>query len=494
MPQRELARETCLERVQEHLEKERYCRAKLSRYPPAIGRFLDHLEAQGLALSSVEREHVDRYIAQLGCGPQGGHPAAHRAVNRAAIHMLLKLTRKRWPPESAPQGEHDVRRAELLDDFEDWMSEVEHWPPAASTRERYRAEAQRLLSWLEREGRGSPSTVRESDLHAYLQERNSALAPNGQAVVIAQIKSFLRYLKSSGTAPTDLSSMLPEPRYFRGNRTPSALKHAAARTAFQRSAESSSRLGLRDHAICALLANDRLSPAQIVALRLEDLDLRDRRLRVRGSRAEPFEIPLLRESTRALAKYLRGGRPETLVAEVFVTTYAPYRPLGNWTIHETLERWLRPGAYAARLKRKSAQRNSVPKMRAMSGWELFRERRLSQFREHLEKKRYYRNVVSAYVTASRRFLDHLDARGLDVTTVPSHDVERYLMELGRGPRGGDSVLYRQMTRAAIHTLLKAMRQLPPLEMPVRTLAASSPDDGSAKGVHVSLPRAPHCLS
>src|SRR5207244_5996166 len=82
---------------------------------------------------------------------------------------------------------------------------------------------------------------------------------------------------------------------------------------------------LRDHAILMLLSTYGLRTGEMVRMRLDDIDWRADRLRVRQSKtgAESF-LPLLPRVGEALLNYLRRGRPETEVREVFLSVRAPY--------------------------------------------------------------------------------------------------------------------------------------------------------------------------
>ena len=88
-----------------------------------------------------------------------------------------------------------------------------------------------------------------------------------------------------------------------------------------------SPLGLRDHAILLLLATYGLRAGEVARLRLEDIDWRGERIRVRQSKTgAESHVPLVRPVGEALLKYLRKGRPATDAREVFICSRAPYSP------------------------------------------------------------------------------------------------------------------------------------------------------------------------
>jgi integrase/recombinase XerD len=86
--------------------------------------------------------------------------------------------------------------------------------------------------------------------------------------------------------------------------------------------------GLRDHAILLLLATYGLRAGEVTALRLDDIDWRKDRLRVRHSKTgcDSF-LPLLAPVGEAIVAYLRDGRPKTKGREVFLRVRAPFQSL-----------------------------------------------------------------------------------------------------------------------------------------------------------------------
>jgi integrase/recombinase XerD len=82
---------------------------------------------------------------------------------------------------------------------------------------------------------------------------------------------------------------------------------------------SASPRDLRDRAIILTIARLGLRPGEVVRLRLEDLDWSNSVVRVRVRKTgHGALLPMTSEVGAALADYLRHGRPDTDVREVFV--------------------------------------------------------------------------------------------------------------------------------------------------------------------------------
>jgi integrase len=91
--------------------------------------------------------------------------------------------------------------------------------------------------------------------------------------------------------------------------------------------------GLRDYAILLLLATYGLRAAEIVRLRLDDIDWRRDLLRMRHAKTGTYsELPLLAEPGEAMLRYLERARPRSIHREVFIRIVAPHRPFKNGSI------------------------------------------------------------------------------------------------------------------------------------------------------------------
>lgn len=82
--------------------------------------------------------------------------------------------------------------------------------------------------------------------------------------------------------------------------------------------------GRRDYAIARCYIDLGLRTTEIVRLRLEDLDWREGRLRIRGKSRRTDVLPLPTPTGRAIAAYLRAGRPHTASRALFVRHRPPH--------------------------------------------------------------------------------------------------------------------------------------------------------------------------
>lgn len=350
----------CLAQLVARLDTDKYGGSPVNGYPGMARRFLDHLETRGLTAQTVQPADVDRYLGSLRMAYKRHVRASPslRRVHRAAIHLLLRTVRGRWPPDRVAATKKEIVQRAVVCGYEAWMKDVRGL--AETTRIGRRAEACRFLGWLgEQADLESPSSPTVRQLDDYVQARSATVCRRSLAGVVGRVRALLRYLYFSGATAADLSVVLRGPKLYTAEDIPSALKAQDVQQVLKDSRRERSSLGRRDYAMVTLMATYGLRGGEIVALRLEDLDWRNDVLRVRHSKTNGYsELPLLRAPADALLDYLRHGRPTTTVREVFVRALAPYRALsGSASLYHTIERYLsdagkqrvgRKGAHAFR--------------------------------------------------------------------------------------------------------------------------------------------------
>lgn len=96
----------------------------------------------------------------------------------------------------------------------------------------------------------------------------------------------------------------------------------------QRAIDPTTAIGRRDHAQFLLMSAYGLGAAEVLQLRLDDIDWRGRRLHiVRRKTNTPITLPLLPEVARALASYIRTSRPRSGPhRQVFLRHSMPHGP------------------------------------------------------------------------------------------------------------------------------------------------------------------------
>jgi site-specific recombinase XerD len=318
-------------RLTDHLKNERYCCCVAQNYAAAAKRFLAYLEAKGLSVETVEFSDIEQYLTALRLSRRfrnGRRRATSgvRKLHRSAINMLLRLAHGQWPPTQNPTSEPERVHAEEVKEYDAWMNELRGL--SAETRNYRCAEAHRFLKWLrEKAGKEELTAIAVTDIDFYVQWRVAGVGRPSCKRITVQLRSFLRHLYFAGKTGRDLSTAVIGPTLYAFEGIPSALSAVDVRHVLYATRRDRSPIGRRDYAILTLLTTYGLRAGEITALRLEDVDWKHSRLRVRHSKTGVHsELPLLREAGDAILDYLRRGRPDTTHRELFMRSRAPYRP------------------------------------------------------------------------------------------------------------------------------------------------------------------------
>jgi integrase/recombinase XerD len=225
-----------------------------------------------------------------------------------------------WPSVSAPR-----RWPALVDAYGEYRRS--HRGVAAATLERDMKLASDFLEALRSRSR-SIAAMQITDIDSFVERLLVRLSRRTVAGLCSSLRSFLRFLRATGRVQRDLAPLVVGPRFRHDERPPRALPWKSIRQIL-RVIPRLDRVGQRDYAMFLLMAAYGLGGGEVVGLRLADVDWRAGVLRARRPKtAVPIELPLLPAVARALAAYLRRGRPRTTPARaLFVTVGLPHRSL-----------------------------------------------------------------------------------------------------------------------------------------------------------------------
>jgi integrase/recombinase XerD len=159
----------------------------------------------------------------------------------------------------------------------------------------------------------------------HLQGLMRDYAPATVCRAASAIRSWLRFLHATNRLQRDLSSAVLTPVRRRYNQPPRARPWREIRK-MVRATNTKTAIGLRDRAQFLLMSAYGLGSAEVVGLRFENIDWRNRCLRITRQKTKaPINLPLLPAVARALAAYIRRGRPKLVRSPfVFLSTRRPF--------------------------------------------------------------------------------------------------------------------------------------------------------------------------
>jgi site-specific recombinase XerD len=119
-------------------------------------------------------------------------------------------------------------------------------------------------------------------------------------------------------------------------------------------------MGKRDFAMFLLVATYGLRTCEIASLHLEDIQWRAACIRVPRTKVEGIlPLPLTEEVGAALVDYLRNGRPELPLREVFLRVRAPQGILGPTAVTEAFKGWVQRSGLPIQLQGPHCLRHSL---------------------------------------------------------------------------------------------------------------------------------------
>jgi len=166
------------------------------------------------------------------------------------------------------------------------------------------------------------SNIRANDIVEFVQVRVSRMQRNRTKLLTCALRSFLNYARYSGEVTLDLAAAVPVVPNWSRPSIPRAIS-ADQINRLLSSIDRSSATGRRDYAILLLLARLGLRSSEVVFIELENIDWDKGTLSVQGKGGRFNTFPLPPDVGKAIAEYLKNGRPTCSTRRLFVRVKAP---------------------------------------------------------------------------------------------------------------------------------------------------------------------------
>ncbi len=293
-----------------------------------IRRFRAYCAQRGLdERAELTLSGVRRFVLAHARRHHGAGGDAHSA--RAALHALARVYQVQGQALPAWQAPRPVRppATALLRAYADHLTR--HGGKPEATVHKRVAHTEALLAHLARQGK-TWRTMTLSDIDAFLVAYAARYARSTTADMIGTIRSFARFLLVTGRIAVDLAESVMAPVSLRYEHPRRAWPWADVQRLL-RAIDTSSARGLRDHALLLMMSTYGLGAGEVIGLQLSDIDWSAHTLRVlRPKTGAVFLLPLLPAVAKALARYLRYGRPPHMPTQhLFVRMKMPFGPLSE---------------------------------------------------------------------------------------------------------------------------------------------------------------------
>ncbi len=302
-----------LEAYVARLDERGNCYASIRRYVHAVEHFGCWLQRRHLAPQDITHKTVQKFLQShlphCRCAPPV--TKQHDNVRTALLHLL------RQPPFADNSTNSPTSPAdELLVEYDHFLHEVAGL--AEATRRYRRQYVRSFLKEIPGWGAGDWARLQPQDVVAFFNRFARHLQPGSIQVAASSLRSFLRFLRTTGRCDRDLTGAIPSVPHWSMSSLPRFLTPIQVRI-FLRQFDRRTAKGRRNYAMALCLVELGLRASEVAGLCLTDIDWRAGTLRIASSKnPRDRELPLPQNIGRAIADYLRRSRPTTTSRHLFV--------------------------------------------------------------------------------------------------------------------------------------------------------------------------------
>ena len=300
------------------LSEQGYALDSIHRQVLLAACFSQWLKHQGVALRSITSDHPPRYLRY-----RARRVRAHLRAMRPRLATCSTFCAVR---ASIPAEKISARRLTPVERctqaYEHYLREVRGL--ARATIVNYVPFIRSFLKDRFGDGPVTLSHLCASDVVRFVQRQASHLHRKRAKLLTSALRSFLQYARYRGKTKLDLAAAVPTVANWSMSSIPRAIAADQVRQLLA-SIDRRTAMGCRDYAILLLLARLGLRSGEVAFLELDDIDWNAGQLSVRGKSGQRSDLPLPAEVGKAIAAYLRRGRPQSTSRRVFLRAKAPIR-------------------------------------------------------------------------------------------------------------------------------------------------------------------------
>jgi len=172
------------------------------------------------------------------------------------------------------------------------------------------------------------SSLEIGHIDAFLAQFFESFAPATCRAYRSMLRGFLRYLhQDRNILKRDLAALIKSRRSYSQAKPPRFLRPREIQTLFA-GLKLSTPKDLRAYAMVHLAYYLGLRPFEIVKIKLDDICFAKRELTLKERKGDnPMTLPVPEHTIKAIAAYILKGRPKSNRRTLFLTLYAPHRPM-----------------------------------------------------------------------------------------------------------------------------------------------------------------------
>ena len=311
----------------EQLDRRGYAPVTTAKHMIHLGHLSRWLEVRGMDAADLTRDRLGQFVV--------GRRAlvGHRTCSLQSLLPVLEILEELGVVSAQPPVQPVSAAEAVLRSFGSYL--MAERGASSSTVAAYVPRARRFVAAYAPDG----------DLHALTPGIvTSAVLAESATVSVASAQVFVRALRAflhfcfvEGQAGTDLSTAALMMTGRRRSFLPRGISSSDAECLL-RSCDRQTAAGRRDYAVIMTLLRLGLRASEVAGLTLDDIDWRSAEIVVRGKGDRADRLPLVADVGEAIAAYLRQGRPETALRQVFLRALAPVAALGRGGVSDIVLR------------------------------------------------------------------------------------------------------------------------------------------------------------
>jgi site-specific recombinase XerD len=324
----------------DHLQSLGYAPMTVQDYIRSANHFCRWLKIRRYSTADINREIIHSFLEKHLRHCHCPRPASrHSVTNGSALWRLLELLQAHGI--SQRKSTASTPKARIIGRFNSYLLDV--CGVAETTCRNRRRTALELLNWRFGNRPLRLQKLSGIDLLGFVAFRARTLSPISVRALSDSLRSFLRFLQFEGHCPKDLDLVVPKLHACNLAKLPTVIDEAKLRQ-FLGSYDRSTSIGRRNYAMALCMTDLGLRVSEVAQLSLDDLDWHHNTLTLpKTKQRREHKLPLPNRLARAIAGYLRQGRPTSNRREVFLRHRTPVgRPLQTvgirWAIRQGYDR------------------------------------------------------------------------------------------------------------------------------------------------------------
>ena len=316
------------------LTAQRYRQRSILQRIPIVVAFGEFAKTHGAAEIADLPDHVEPFVLAWVVDRSGRKSKAHTRrkmahCTRNPIRQMLRLAIPGYVGRGRPHLPDNPFERQAPCFFQ-YLKEEKGLRPASIRH--YQFYLRQFAAHIERVGVRNVARLTPFLLSGFIAEYGPRVDWSTLRNACGTLRVFLRYLHREGAIAKDLSPLVEFPQHFRHSGIPRSISWEQVERVLA-GIDRRSTSGKRDFVMLAMLATYGLRACEVASLKLDDIDWRNDRIKIRERKAgNTTTYPLASAVGAALIDYLKNARPATTDRHVFFRTLAPYEPIGSATI------------------------------------------------------------------------------------------------------------------------------------------------------------------